>query len=216
VKIMDYKTISSTVPGSGVQEFGQSAEAARERVAIGNGVCRALVVEWLAAKARGEDPWEGRGTEAEPLLGAAKRLAQAVDLQAEYERVARSRFVVDGATQKALSAAGLEFEIRDTTASAQWGFASVKPNDEPEKIVGAAFDRASRAFILSIRGDSGGHSLGLHRSRHGHVHLFDPNIGEFAARSEAELRTLLLAVGAAYRQHGVDLHDSYILWSFTG
>jgi hypothetical protein len=213
---MDYEKISSKVHGSGVQKFDQSVEAAREHVTIGNGVCRALVVQWLAAKARGEDWWTNRGTVAEPLLAAATRLSLAVDLQAEYERVARSRFVVDDATEKALSAAGLGFVIRDTTASAQWGFATVKPNDEPEKIVGAAFDRRSSAFILSIKGTSGGHSLGLHRDDRGHVHLFDPNIGEFAARSEAELRTLLVAVGAAYREHGMDLHDSYILWSFTG
>ncbi|WP_103343994.1 YopT-type cysteine protease domain-containing protein [Amycolatopsis sp. CA-126428] len=212
---MDYEKISSKVRGSGVQEFDQSAEAARERVTIGNGVCRALVVQWLVAKARGRDYWTNRGTVAEPLLEAATRLTKAVDLQAEYERVAQSRFVVDPATENALSAAGLGFAIRDTTASAQWGFATDKPNDEPEKIVGSAFGRHSQAFILSIKGKSGGHSLGLYRSAREDVRLFDPNIGEFSAKSRAELRTLLLAIGAAYREHRIDLHDSYILWSFA-
>lgn len=47
---MDYEKISSKVPGSGVQRFDQSIEAARERVHIGNGVCRALVVQWLDRK----------------------------------------------------------------------------------------------------------------------------------------------------------------------
>lgn len=212
---MDYEKISSKVRGSGVQRFDQSAEAARERVHIGNGVCRALVVHWLAAKARGEDYWTSSGKVTEPLLAAATRLSRAVDLQAEYERVAQSRFLVDQATEEALSAGGLGFVIRDTTASAQWGFATEKPNDEPEKIVHAAFDAHSRAFILSIKGASGGHSLGVYRHAH-EVHLFDPNIGEFAAKSESALRTLLLAIAAAYREHRMDLHDSYILWSFAG
>jgi hypothetical protein len=213
---MDYEKISSKVHGSGVQQFNQSAEAARERVHIGNGVCRALVVHWLVAKARGEDYWTSSGKVTEPLLAAATRLSKAVDLQAEYARVAESRFLVDNATEAALSAGGLGFVIRDTTASAQWGFATERPNDEPEKIVHAAFGARSRAFILSIKGASGGHSLGVYRSSPGEVRLFDPNIGEFAAKSESELRTLLLAVGGAYREHRIDLHDSYILWSFSG
>ncbi|MFJ7212639.1 YopT-type cysteine protease domain-containing protein [Amycolatopsis sp. NPDC098790] len=213
---MDYAKISSKVRGSGVQEFDQSVEAARERVRIGNGVCRALVVQWLVAKERGEDYWTDRGKVTEPLLAAATRLSKAVDLQAEYRRVAESRFVVDTATEEALSAAGLGFVIRDTTASAQWGFATEKPNDEPEKIVHAAFDVRSRAFILSLKGASGGHSLGVYRHSGGEVRLFDPNIGEFAAKSETELRTLLLAIAAAYREHRMDLHASYILWSFAG
>jgi len=212
---MDYHKIVAKAPGSGVQEFDQSVEAARERVSIGNGVCRALTVQWLVAKARGQDYWTNRGTVAEPLLDAATRLSKAVNLQAEYERVAQSRFVIDPATENALSGAGLGFVIRDTTASAQWGFATETPNDEPEKIIDAAFDRRSAAFILSIKGKSGGHSVGLHRSA-GEVRLFDPNIGEFKAGSKRELRTLLLAIGAAYREHRLDLHDSYILWSFAG
>jgi hypothetical protein len=211
---MHYEKISSKVPGSGVQEFDQSVEAARERVTIGNGVCRALVVQWLAAKAGNKDYWTKRGTVAEPLLAAAARLSQAVDLQAEYERAARSRLLVDAATSDALSAAHLEYNIVDTTASAQWGFTAETPNNELTKITEQVFTRKSNAFILSIKGDSGAHSLGLYRDSHGDVRLFDPNIGEFAARSEAELRKLLPAIGAAYREHGMDLNDSYILWSF--
>ncbi|SEF26561.1 virulence surface antigen [Amycolatopsis pretoriensis] len=212
---MDYEKISSKVPGSGVQGFDQSVEAARERVHIGDGVCRALVVHWLVAKARGEDYWTSSGKVTEPLLAASTRLSKAVRLQEEYERVAQSRLVLDPATEQALSEGGLGFVIRDTTASAQWGFATEKPNDEPEKIVHAAFDAHSRAFILSIKGTSGGHSLGVYRHSR-EVHLFDPNIGEFVAKSEAGLRALLLAIAAAYREHRMNLHDSYILWSFAG
>lgn len=212
---MDYDKVCTQVPGTGVQKFDQPVEAARETANPGNGTGRGYVTQWLIAQSTGKGFWNDRAGVAEAWLTAVRTLARTVDLRAEYLRVAQSRFVPDLATEQALSDAGLKLVIRDSASSARWGFASEPPHDESTKIADTAFSQTSRAFILSIKGGAGGHSLGLYRNTADNVHLFDPNIGEFAASAKNQLRSLLLALGATYKTHGIDLAASYFLWSFS-
>jgi hypothetical protein len=68
------------------------------------------------------------------LLAAANRLKGAVDLQAEYARVIKSRFLPDAATIAELEKSNLKYNQDDVTASAQEGFATELPNDEPTNL----------------------------------------------------------------------------------
>ena len=218
---MNYSEIVARITGEGIQEYDQGLEAVDARIDIKNGVCRALVVMWLRSKKDNSDFWGDKGTVSESLLGEVNRLEDAVDLQVEYENVSESRYIPDAATILELQESDLKYEQDDVTASAQWGFAEELPNDEPTKITKKALSAGSRFFILSVKGTSGAHSIGIHRpysffGKSSDAYLFDPNIGEFKVTGSSNLRTLLLEVNAlGYANSGIDLNKSYILWSFS-
>ncbi|MEZ4868034.1 MAG: YopT-type cysteine protease domain-containing protein [Caldilineaceae bacterium] len=218
---MNYDSILSRITGEGIQEYDQGEEALKEHIDIHNGVCRALVIEWLRAKKDNNDFWQGKGTVSEPLLAAVNKLKDAVDLQAEYSRVIESRFLPDPATMSELEKSGLKYDQDDVTASVQEGFAMELPNDEPRKIAEKVLSAVSRFFILSVKGSSGAHSIGIHRpykliGKSSDVYLFDPNIGEFKVSGEQNLRMLLQKINSiGYDNSGIDLNKSYILWSYS-
>lgn len=218
---MNYEEILSRIVGEGVEEYDQGEEAVEAHIDIHNGVCRALVIEWLRAKKDNSDFWKGRGTISEPLLDAANRLKDSVDLQAEYARVNESRFLPDAATLAELEKSNLNYNQGDVTASAQEGFAMELPNDEPTKIADQVLSAGSRFFILSVKGNSGAHSIGIHRpyvliGKSSDAYLFDPNIGEFKVNGKENIRTLLKEVNSVgYTNSGIDLNGSYILWSYS-
>jgi hypothetical protein len=220
--IHELRQIVSRIDGQGIQAYDQGEESVQEHINIGNGVCRALVVMWLRAKKDNQDFWSSRGTVEEPLLAASKKLEDAVDLQDEYERVNESRFIPDAATVTELQQSHLQYKQEDVIASAQEGFAQELPNDEPAKIAKQVLSSSSRFFILSAKGDSGAHSIGIHRpynlvGKSSDAYLFDPNIGEFKVNGEQDLRSLLIELDAiGYAASGIDLNKSYILWSYYG
>lgn len=217
---MNYREITQQVPGSGVQEYSQGAKAVAARIDIGNGICRALTVMWLRAKKDNGDFWQRDDIAVQPLK-AAESLRSAVNLQAEYARVLESRYVPDTATKNSLAQSGLTYRQEDVVASAQWGFAQRRPNDESAKICARVLSAKSRFFILSVKGTDGAHSIGMFRpyalmGKSSTMHLFDPNIGEFKVSGATTGEALLAAVNQqGYGAIGVDLNKQYILWSFA-
>ncbi|MDV3347804.1 YopT-type cysteine protease domain-containing protein [Leptothoe sp. LEGE 181152] len=206
----------------GIQAYDQGKESIKEHINIQNGVCRALVIEWLKAKKDDSDFWKGKGTVSEPLLQEVNRLKDAVDLQTEYENASGSRFVPDTATKDTLEKSGVTYKQGNVTASAQQGFAVESLGNELKKIADKVLDSDSRFFILSIQGNSGAHSLGIYRpyasiGKSKDAYLFDPNIGEFKSNGKQNLCSLLKMVNSeGYANSGMDLNKSYILWSFSG
>jgi hypothetical protein len=202
---MIYDQIVSRIDGKGIQAYDQNKESVQEHINIGNGVCRALVVMWLRAKKDNQNFWGSKGTVEDPLLAESKKLEDAVDLQNEYKQANQSRFIPDGATVTELEESHLQYKQEDVIASAQEGLSS-----------------SSRFFILSAKGVSGAHSIGIHRpfslvGKSSDAYLFDPNIGEFKVNSEQNLKSLLMELDAiAYVASGIDLNKSYILWSYYG
>lgn len=219
---MNYDKILSQITGEGIQEYDQGLESVNEHIDIKNGVCRALVITWLRDKKENRDFWSGRGTESEPLLAAIKKLEDAINLQEEYSNAAISRFIPDAATLGELQKSDLSYREEDTICSHLEGFAKRLPDDEPKRIATQVLTASSRFFILSIQGKSGSHSIGIHRpyslvGKSSDVYLFDPNIGEFKVNGESNLRSLLLELDAiGYTTFGIDLNESYILWSYYG
>ena len=228
---MNYERILEAIDGKGIQSFDQGQSSVQQRISIGNGVCRALVIEWLRAKKDNKDFWgANKGTVSEPLLADAKRLEDAVDLQKEYTEAFEDRFLPDSATVIELQKSGLEYKESDLIASAQEGFATELPSDEPTKISTQVLTASSRFFILSISGENGtgaethesGHSIGIYRpysliGKSSDAYLFDPNIGEFKVNGKSNLRSLLIEINQiGYNSIGVNLDDKYILWSFYG
>lgn len=217
---MNYNQILNAIDGQGIQAFDQDAQAVKERINIGNGVCRALVVMWLRAKKDNNNFWEGKGTVTEGLLAESNRLKSAVDLQEEYSRANQSRFIIDSATQTELRKSNVIYFENDLTASAQQGFAQGSPSDEPQKIADKVLSAESRFYILSAKGKSGAHSIGIHRpysviGKSNDAFLFDPNIGEFKVSGKQNLKCLLTELHAkGYSKSGIDLNQSYVLWSF--
>jgi hypothetical protein len=177
---------------------------------------------WLRAKKDNQNFWGSKGTVEDPLLAESKKLEDAVDLQNEYKQANQSRFIPDGATVTELEESHLQYKQEDVIASAQEGFAQQLPNDEPAKIAKQVLSSSSRFFILSAKGVSGAHSIGIHRpfslvGKSSDAYLFDPNIGEFKVNSEQNLKSLLMELDAiAYVASGIDLNKSYILWSYYG
>ncbi len=217
---MNYENILSSITGEGIQAYDQGQEAVSERINIGNGVCRALVVMWLRAKMDNKDFWNNKGTVLEPLLDAIKKLEDAVDLQDEYAQANQSRFIPDSATMNELEKSGLAYRQDDVTASAQEGFAVDHPNDEPIKIAKKVLSATSRFFILSVKGGSGAHSIGIHRpyaliGKSSDAYVFDPNIGEYKVNGEQNLKLLLQQINKlGYADSNIDLNRGYILWSY--
>ncbi|MES2741953.1 MAG: YopT-type cysteine protease domain-containing protein [Pseudomonadota bacterium] len=215
---MQYQTIAAKFKG--IHEYDQGAEAVAQHIAIGNGVCRALCVMWLRAKKDGTPFWSDANALKQPLLADIRRLQNAVQLQREYEAVTQGRLIPDQTTSDELKKSGLTYSQADVTASAQQGYAQRLPSDEPAKIVTQVLGSPSRCFILSIKGASGAHSIGLYRpysvlGTSSQFCLFDPNIGEFCADGKSQAEALLVAVnGQGYPR--MDLNKSYILWSYAG
>ncbi len=215
---MHYQTIAATFKG--IHEYDQAAQATAEHIVIGNGVCRALAVMWLRAKKDGTPFWGDANALKQPLLADIKRLQGAVQLQREYEAFSQGRLIPDQTTSDELKKSGLAYSQADVTASAQQGYAQRLPNDEVAKIVTQVLASPSRCFILSIKGSSGAHSIGLYRpystlGKSSEFCLFDPNIGEFSADGKTQAEALLAAINKQ-GYPGIDLNRSYILWSYAG
>jgi hypothetical protein len=216
----NYSDVVGTSGCKGIQAFNQSDEAIQAMINISNGICRGLVTLWLAAKKNNTSFWTGRSTVSEPLLGQSRLLAKAVKLQDEYERASMSRYLLDQATQTSLESSGMTFKKDDIIASAQFGFAHTDTNNEVLKISEQVLGKPSRFYILSIKGESGGHSIGLYRpynvlGKSTKAYVFDPNVGEFEAEGVAGLGALLRALNSVvYEPRKVDLNQQYVAWSF--
>lgn len=215
---MAYSEIIDAAKATGVHEFDQGQAAAATHINIGNGVCRALSIDWLRAKKAGTDFWKGRGTVKEGLLDEDRRIAGSVELQDEYRAALTSRFVPDATTVRELRAAGLSYNQGEVRASTQQGFAE---REQPLSIATQVLSAKSRFSILSIAGTSGGHSIGIFRpyaliGKSSDAHVFDPNFGEIKTSTTARLRQLIAAIDTnGYVPYGMDLNKSYILWTFN-
>jgi hypothetical protein len=219
---MGYFAIISAAGGAvkAIQPYDQSMQAVKARIDIKNGVCRALVVFWLKSKRDDTSFWGDSGTEKETLLGATQRLQASVDLQKEYEAAFSSRYVPDAATAKALGDSGLKLDFNDIVANSQWGYAVTNPLSQPLNIATKVKNGDARFFILSIKGDSGAHSIGIYRDWKmfgpDQIYIFDPNFGEFNTEGIDNTAKLISAIQSpGYAPLNVDLNKSYISWSYA-
>ena len=215
---MSYQDILRHITGEGVEEYDQSQDAIHEHLDIGNGICRALVINWLIAKRENWNFWtDNRGTIAQSLLADANRIQSAIHLQQEYANAFGGRYVPDTATSNTLSQLSITYQQSDITASAQEGFAQTQLSNEPQKIANQVLSAKSRFFILSLEGGAGSHSIGIHRpyaliGKSSEAYLFEPNFGEFKVSGVNNLANLLIAINQ-YGYPGLDLNQKYILWS---
>lgn len=216
---MSYQDILRHITGDGIEEYDQAQAAIHEHLDIGNGICRALVINWLIAKKENTNFWtDNRGTIAQPLLADANRIQSAINLQQEYANAFDGRYVPDQTTSNTLSQHSITYQQSDITASAQEGFAQTQLSNEPQKIANQVLSAKSRFFILSLEGEAGGHSIGIHRpyaliGKSSEASLFEPNFGEFKVSGVNNLANLLTAINK-YGYPNFDLNQKYILWSY--
>jgi hypothetical protein len=216
---MSYQNIVTHITGEGIEEYDQSQAAINQHLNIGNGICRALVINWLIAKKENTNFWtDNRGTVAQPLLADANRTQSAINLQQEYANAFAGRYVPDPTTSNTLGQHSITYQQSDITASAQEGFAQTQLSNEPQKIANQVLSARSRFFILSLQGGSGCHSIGIYRpyaliGKSSDAYLFDPNFGEFKVSGVNNLENLLIAINQ-YGYPNLDLNQKYILWSY--
>ena len=216
---MSYQDILTHITGEGIAEYDQTQAAINARLDIGNGICRALAINWLIAKKETTNFWtNNRGTIATAFLNNANGIKGAINLQKEYEEGFVSPYIPDQTTSNTLAEHSITYQQSDVTASAQEGFAQTQLSNEPQKIANQVLSTKSRFFILSIRGNAGGHSIGVYRpyalvGKSSEASLFEPNFGEFKVSGVNNLANLLIAINQ-YGYPGLDLNQKYILWSY--
>jgi hypothetical protein len=231
-----YEDILQSVNAQGIQSYSQGSQARNLGVEINSGVCRGLVVLWLKAKAAVGPSrfWDGHGV-TKDVENQLSLLSNAVDVQREYAnsmavlatrtglRDGVATWVADPATNAALLEAGMKFEPNQVLANAQWGFASVSPNPNPQNIVQRMLADTARFAVLGIWGDAGGHSIGIHRPHEAFgksksLFVFDPNIGEFKVDGAADAIALLTSInrlGYERSQPALDLNKQFMLWTYS-
>ena len=235
----DYTNISKSLGLKLVNghAFSQSQVSQSTSLDIGNGVCRALVILWLQEKKKAkinQNFWNGSGINS-TIVNASITLQAAIDLQKEYASVFSSTWntlqqnttwVPDVTTGNELKKSSIIIDTGNMTASAQYGFGTLLPNDEPEKIAEKIANSGSRFDILSIsgtmlsNGNRIGHSIGLYRElKHGigkskYLYLFDPNIGEFEVKGKQDMEELLKLLSHTPAYNTINW-DKYVLWTYN-
>lgn len=159
------------------------------------GICRGLVVTWLRCKKADESfladpnsfwaPWsQGESTS---LLGQSKQSTEALGHQHAYNLGS------DEETVNTLKEAGLtlskdEIITKDSPVQMAW-----------LALVTAILSTSPRFFILSLKRDGGGHSVGFVRQwkligKSTTTYFFDPNFGEVQANNRSGLETVLVSI----------------------
>jgi hypothetical protein len=220
---MNYQQIIDASNGrvKGIHEYNQGEDAVKENIDIRRGFCRALIILWLKSKADAtkSDFWGVFDIEEtdikKPLISM---LAKAEDLQGDYAKAFESRFAVDDATNNALKASGLTYNINDVIGTDRAGFTTIDDQtNSPERIANKVINADSRFFILSIGGTDGNHSVGVFRQKSFFggktVNVFDPNIGEFQVDGIEDFEHLLIQINNVGYPN-TDLNTNFILWPF--
>jgi hypothetical protein len=168
------------------------------------------VATWLLSKKADEallsgsstsfwDPWaEQEGTS---LLGARKEAKQALDHQRSY------RLDGDDHTVQALNTGGLTHASGDQVES------QGRVTGNQNTIKNHILTQTSRFFILGLRRDGGGHSVGFMREwkfigKSTTTYFFDPNFGEVIMFDARGLLATLTAIddGTLYKNRYMKKH----------
>ena len=210
---MSFESISSCKDVEGIHDFGQSMFL--NLIDENNqGICRGVSTAWLKAKKNDKDYLQEilHPTEKTGLLHTQKTALKASSFQTNYIKAhtGDSADSPSNETIAELKKAGLG-TVGYSKAETYQSFCNSL------HIKSAVLTSSCRYFILSIKGNLGGHSVAFHRpwawiGKNNYCHFFDPNFGKFKLNGETGIQNALGAVATAYNN---GLSTGYRLWGFN-
>lgn len=156
---------------TGVTTYGSSTPSLDDS----SGVCAALVIRWLRAKAQETDFWAPQSNSSSGLLPESYRFF--TEVYSEHRTLGNAKAAIgrDAAYANALRGAVTHSRTDASGTSAATHASS---------IANTVLTDGGRYFVLSLARTGGAHALGLFRpwalwGKKDHAYFYDPNMGEF-------------------------------------